>query len=214
MKTVTNISSSIIPMEKFPTKRWFTSSGDSLWYYHAPRGKVDLPTSSDFTSSLDPFVKPLVDFLHLRRVKTTPSCSGHSHDEDHFLKVWFKLARDAQSIKSKGLVLTDVENNRTFLFRDRDYQIPWRSFHDFFSDISKDQKRGYLGFWISDPHIKRNLRNILTDPSSTSSSFLEDKQNPDASLFSLTVIASDEGERKEEWSRWTEFIKDAFVGIF
>ena len=186
---------------------------DELWYYHGDRESISLPENPDFEDTVDPDLKPLVEFLHLRRIPTTPSCSGHFPDEDHFKKIWRKLTLEKDLIRTKGLPLEDVETGEKVLFKDPEYELPWEAFSEFFTKKSEHAKGGYLGMWVRDPVLKERLRHILTGPSKFN--YFREVGNLDqATLFALGVRQNDEDAQRKKWEEWTKRIKQAFLGLY
>lgn len=212
MKKRRKLSASVISTKLFPTRRWYRSR-DKLWYYHGPRKHVEIPEAVDFGESVDSDLEPLVRFLHLRRIPTTPSCQGHFDDRDHFEKVWRRLQEDSERIRGQGLRLEDVETGEQVLFQRSDYELPWGSLDAFYEDAGSNQQKGYIGFYVRDPEIKTHLRHILTGPSEFNF-FREAGDVGSRTLFALGVRKKDEEEQKKEWSRWTRKIRDAFLGLY
>lgn len=167
----------------------------------------------DFEGTVDPDLKRLVEFLHLRRIPTTPSCQGHFHPQDEFESVWKKLQKEQHTISGKGLVVSDVETGDNFLFKDEEYSLPWESFDEFYSDAGKNQQNGYIGFYVRDPDVVDHLRHLLTGPSKFN--FFREEGRVDSSvLFALGVQKKDIPTQRTEWRRWTKKIKDAFLGLY
>lgn len=200
-------------MPSYPTRRWYMVEGDELWYYHGARDKVEIPSGDDFDETVDEDLKPLVKFFHLRRIPTTPSCSGHSPTEKHFKKVWRKLRREADLICSKGLPLVDVETDEKVLFKNPDYKLDHQSFDGFYKEKVAHARNGYLGFYVRDPDVKHHLRHILTGPSKRNY-FREVGSIDNHSLFAVGVHQKDEDAQSEAWRDWTKKIKQAFLGLY
>lgn len=213
MKARPNLSASVIATAVYPAKKWYLRGKDESWYYHGPRKTVEADLQVDFDQTVDPDLQALVDFLHLRRIPTTPSCQGHFHPQEEFEGVWKKLQDESKIIRSKGLVLTDVESGKSVLLRNKKYDLPWSSFEEFYQDAGQNQQKGYIGFYVRDPDTIRHFRHLLTGPSRFN--FFREVGNVDnAVLFALGVRKNNEEEQRKSWKEWTKKIKDAFLGLY
>lgn len=208
-----DLSASVIPTAVYPAKKWYMVGDDESWYYHGPREVVEVDLQVDFDQTVDPALQELVDFLHLRRIPTTPSCQGHFHPQEEFESVWSKLKAEAQQIRENGLKLIDVETGEEVLFKDPNYKLPWNSFQDFYQVAGTNQQKGYIGFYVRDPGVVHHLRHLLTGPSKFNF-FREVGRIDNAVLFALGVRQKDEEEQRKAWRSWTKRIKDAFLGLY
>jgi len=211
---VQNLNPSVIPTSRFPSRRWYATKG-RLWYYHSPRKEVKIPSSVSFSETLDPLLEDLVLFLHLRRIPTTPSCSGHFRDEGHFRSIWERLQTEQDKIQSGGLPVYDVESGIQVLFKNTDYSLPWKNFDAFYAQAGTNQSHGYLGVWIQDRTLQGRLSRLLTEPAELGSSFLiAPGSDSGPYLFELRINEPNLESQTREWVIWTRRIKDAFLSIY
>lgn len=202
--SISGVSPSIIPMKEFPKHRWLYTE-DTLWYYHAPRnGEAPQIRNDDFEETVDPCLREFVEGLLGAGVQTMPSCQGHFYEEDHYRKIWQKMAAESEQIRSSGLVLRDDETAEDVLFRDESYQVPWESFEHFYAEAGEHQNAGFLGFVVEDVQLALALEEYPPDSSYT---LLRAEGEKDGRwLFDIFVKTPDPETQCEEWARVQEHV--------
>lgn len=143
IQTASQLETGLIPRQQFARRRWYHAS--NLWYYHRPGPLPKLQLNDRFYEIVDPDIRELCKLLHERGLGTAPSCSGHFHKKAYFVEVWEQLQREADQIRSTGLVVQDCETQQNILFQNPSHQLPWELFPDFREDLRNSQKGGYLG---------------------------------------------------------------------
>lgn len=143
MQVTTHLETGLVPRKHFARRRWYHAS--NLWYYHRPGPPPKLQLDRQFYELIDPDLRDLCRRLHERGISTAPSCSGHFHKAAYLVDVWDQLQREAEQIRTTGLVVQDCETKEDVLFRNPTHQLPWDMFRDFQEDLRTSQKGGYLG---------------------------------------------------------------------
>jgi len=213
VKTRSNLSASVIPTRRYPSRRWYYSNKDESWYYHGPRKRVVPNLSPDFDKTVDPALQPLVDYLHLRRISTTPSCEGHFSSVEEFEPIWKKISSDSEVIRTRGLPVSDVETGEKFLFKNKDYRIPWENYESFWEEAGTSQSQGYIGFYVRDTDYVRSLRHLITEPS-LYNYFRESGSVDKHILFTIGVRKTNSEDQSKEWNKWLVAIQQAFLGVY
>lgn len=150
LAVITHLEAGLIPRRTFPLRNWYYSN--PLWYYHAPAFEHQLEPNSNFFELVDPLLGELCRCLLNIGFCTTPSCQGHFYSQKRFEKIWVELNEEAELIRKSGLVVKDSENDQTFLFRQTNYQIPWKNFQEFYKQSNQQQSKGYLGIALPIQH--------------------------------------------------------------
>lgn len=135
-----------IPLHEMPKYEWWSSPFHSDWYYHTPRQDFVIDPKV-LEKTLDPCLKNLALLFLDYGLFTGPSCQGLHDDhnnQDKRERAYRSLIRDARAIKTKGLLLRNVENGDEILFYDPYYTLPW-SFNDFFYQ-AEDENHGHVGY--------------------------------------------------------------------
>lgn len=132
-----------MPLAQFSSRRWLYASPS--WYYHRPAPIPPLRIDRCFYELMDPDLRPLCSMLHGAGVATAPSCQGHFHRMRYFRDVWDELQSQRDAIRHGGLTVRDSETEIAYRFHDPRYQLPWRGFDDFYSDVAAQQQGGYIG---------------------------------------------------------------------
>jgi hypothetical protein len=155
-----NPTPDLIPHEKFHTGIWLQSVERPSWYYFAERPNDHMIINKDFIESVDEPLKDLVNFLHKKKIKTTPSCSGHNIDERDLEKIFQELKEDSAAIRSRGLKMKDVESGQVILFKDENYKLPWQK-RTFLKRVESYQHRGVLGICVGkNARLKEQLQRL------------------------------------------------------
>ena len=156
-----------IPLHLMPTKRWWSSQNHSLWYYHTPREEITVPNLDVLEKTLDPCLKELAIALNRMGCITLPSCQGmhdNNNNKNKRDKAYDYLQLDAQTIRSKGLVLTDVETGEYILYYDPTFTLPWTRARFQRKDTKQNnQPKGYLPFICFNPMILSILGIIIEE---------------------------------------------------
>lgn len=158
MRRVT-ASPGFVPHEMWDRFAWLLphEQRQEPWYYAAVLGEEPsargLPTDPNFLKTVDPALRSLVSWLHQHGIPTGPSCAGHKITTDVFEDIYAELERDAEVIQTTGLLLRDPETGEDYVFQDRDYELPWRSFKEFQQKANAHQPIGWLPFYTTDPRI-------------------------------------------------------------
>lgn len=144
-----------IPLQEMPRYEWWSSIYHSDWYYHTPRQHFEIDVDV-LERTLDPCLKPLALLLLEYGIFTGPSCQGLHDDhgnEDKREDAYRSLSDDAQVIRTRGLVLRNVENGDEIVYYDPNYELPW-SYDKFFKKAGTPDhgKVGYLPFYFNDEH--------------------------------------------------------------
>jgi hypothetical protein len=206
---IQGLRADLIPHCRWALQRWFYRT--SLWYYHAPSPKPQLKANSRFFELVDPELKEPCRILLENGIQTTPSCQGHFYKRSRFERIWRDLVRDSFRIAERGLTVRDSETDKIFLFRDRFFELPWRSFGQFYSEAASQQSRGYLGMLI--PFDRPMLaRRFDADRYRSHAArikfdrFLSERL--DAWVFGIHVWPHSPRHRRHEWRRVSQYIAD------
>ena len=82
------LNSDFIPHENFHKGFWLkTEKCQWFFFYESPR-EFNLPNNKNFYNTLDEDLKDIVIGLHSKNIPTTPSCSGHIKNDDHYEKIF------------------------------------------------------------------------------------------------------------------------------
>lgn len=181
-----------IPHEDFHKGLWLkTKKCPWFFFYETPR-EYTIPNNNSFYDTVDDDLKPLVELLHQNKIPTTPSCSGHIHDENHNSEL-FDSIKNISEYFGTGLTFNDPENKRKFFYKNKNFNLPWEK-NEFIDKISEYQGKGVLGFIDNN----KKLKNI--------SKILPIKKSGDVSLI-MTDNKSSKGITKN-WKEITEIIKN------
>jgi hypothetical protein len=156
-------SPGFVPHEAWDKFAWLVphEPREEPWYYAVPTGQRpqlrQLPSDPAFMRSVDPEIRPLVAWLHRQGVPTGPSCSGHDVDKRGFDDIYAGLERDAEEIRTIGVLLRDPEDGNDYVAMDEDYEFPWSSFEEFLAQAREHQPVGWLPFYTTDPRVKLAL---------------------------------------------------------
>lgn len=207
--TISDLRADLVPHNRWATRRWFYAN--PIWYYHRQSAAHEIRLSGRFYQLVDPDLRDVCHMLNDAGLHTTPSCQGHDYPRQRFEQIWQELQREAPAIRGEGLIVRDCENERPYLFRRADWQVPWPSFDAFFGEAAARQCEGYLGIVVppSRASVEAKLRH---DPYHTRWSALqiddEAGQELGGTLFGIHVKAPDGAERSREWQRFTRYVKD------
>jgi hypothetical protein len=200
-------------MRTFPLRKWYYAR--ALWYYHAPAIEHRLMADPKFFELVDPRLRELCRCLLEAGLQTTPSCQGHFHSRQRFATVWDELQREADLIRSGGLVVKDSETDEAFAFREPGYRLAWRDFESFREQASRQQEHGYLGIAIPNdqPELVARFREQHVAAEGV-------RIEPDAELavifgqpfVSVRVEACSREQRDAAWAAVTAHVKKLLRG--
>jgi hypothetical protein len=201
LPSVTGLESGIVSQRTFPLRKWYYAN--PLWYYHAPAIEHRLAADPKFFELVDPRLRELCRCLLAAGLHTTPSCQGHFHPRQRFERVWDELQREADLIRSGGLVVRDSETDQAYSFSQPDYRLAWRDFTSFHEQAGRQQTHGYIGFAI--PKDRPDLAARFRDPNRLSEGA---RIEPDAELEAIfkrpfVSIYVRSGSREERDATWT-----------
>jgi len=192
------ISPELIPHTQFHKGIWLLSSSRPHWYYFMKKCRHNKITNKYFLKSVDKPLKELVRFLHHKGIKTTPSCSGHHKGEKSFRKIYNALKKDKVQIRNGGLKLRDIETGKNYLYRDKDYMLPWNR-ETFLQDVLSYQKKGIIGIITGNKlKAKRKILNLKIDGAT-----IREKNS--------IILISTKEENPQVWKKITGEIKECFV---
>lgn len=188
------ITPELIDHTEFHTGLWLQNAANPGWYYFSKRKNPNIISRHSFIESVDKPLKDVVNFLHKNGIRTTPSCSGHLFPGHKIEKLYRSISVEADLIKSRGIYLKDVQTDKLFLFRNKNYELPW-SKTDFINSLMQYQTKGILGIRL---HRKLNAENILRETPDKVESYLRDNI-----LFFLCENANNE----KCWKEITALVK-------
>lgn len=143
------LQSDLIPHEKFHKGFWLkTNQCPWFFFYETPR-EFSIPKNKNFYLTLDDDLKNLVKYFHSKKIPTTPSCSGHIENDNHYSNIYDSLLETSDEIRKGGIELVNPESNRKFYYHNPKYKIPMKK-NDFVEGLRKYQKKGVLGFVDND----------------------------------------------------------------
>lgn len=135
----------LIPHQDFHKGYWLkTNQCPWFFFYEMPR-EYKIPKNKNFYLTLDDDLKELVHFFHSKNIPTTPSCSGHIEDDEHYNEIYKSLVDTTNDIKTGGVELINPESNKKFYYQNPKYSIPMSN-QSFVEQLRDYQKKGVLGF--------------------------------------------------------------------
>ena len=139
------LRSDLIPHEDFHKGFWLkTKKCPWFFFYESPR-EYSIPNVKNFYNTLDDDLKGLVTYLHSKNIPTTPSCSGHIENDDHYDEIYNSLINTKDKIRNDGIELFNPETNRKFYYQNENYKLPIGRMN-FLEQLRDYQKKGVLGF--------------------------------------------------------------------
>lgn len=156
----------LIPHEVFHKYDWYLSE-HSNWYFHKYSDNVNIITTGNkFIESVDDLLKPIINVLHDKGVRTTASCSGHFYSRDEYVKIFFQLEMIEQLIKTTGVEFTNIETGETLFIYNPEYKrLQYVDQETFVDKVIEYAKVGILGLKDSSSYFfnkfkEANLLNI------------------------------------------------------
>jgi hypothetical protein len=196
------ITPELIPHTKFHTGTWLRSSGQAGWYYFVKKRNRNVITSKNFLASVDEPLRELVNFLHKKGIRTTPSCAGHFLNEKDIEKVYRSLIRDGLKIRNGGLKLKDMQTGEEYCYREKTYTLPWNK-TDFTKRLNKYQHRGVLGIRLGN---RKKMKSAFLELTTKGFNIIE--RGP---LILILTKEKHPGDNKKKWKEITARIKEVLT---
>lgn len=136
----------LIPHEVFHKYDWYLSE-HSNWYFHKYSDNENIITTGNkFAESVDDLLKPIINVLHDKGIRTTASCSGHFYSRDEYVKVFFQLEMIEQLVKTTGVEFTNIETGETlFIYNPEHKRLQYVDQETFVDKVVEYSKVGVLG---------------------------------------------------------------------
>ena len=139
------LSADLIPHQNFHKGYWLKSNNCPWFFFYESPRQFLIPKDKRFYETLDDDLKNLVFKLHKKNISTTPSCSGHINNTNHYNEIYESL-RDAKNrIQNEGIIIKNPETNKKFFYSNKNYNLPFGK-QQFLEEIQDYQKKGVLGF--------------------------------------------------------------------
>jgi hypothetical protein len=189
-----------VPQSQMFLRRWFKPKTHAEWFYHAPLTKptVSNKQEHEIIKTLDEPLRDLFMFLSINGFKTLPSCSGHFLTKNDQRKKYNLFTNDLSTIKTKGLVVKDVENDKVYRYVNPNYLSPWNLFNEFSEQMENHAPIGYIGI-IQPP----NNIDMVDGPINIHT----DRKYFDIPVTHITVNNQKESDIKPNWSKVLEIAK-------
>ena len=123
---------------------WILARPGPVWYYHTPRGSAGAFGKTVWMDTVDEQIRPIVQWAHSLKMRTSPSCAGHSINLSSAAALFSQLELDAELIRRGGVCAVNVETGEKINVLDTEYQIPWTDYKDFLSELKDHQLEGYI----------------------------------------------------------------------
>jgi|LakMenEpi03Aug12_release.lakeMendotaPanAssembly.Ray.scaffolds.fasta_scaffold295924_3 hypothetical protein len=196
-----SVNPGFIAHEFFHRYTWLLPETHDKWYYYIPRENKNFDISyQNFSKSVDKDLKELVEFLHSKKMATTPSCAGHFHKPSEYYKVYKLLKEDEEKIKEEGMFFFDYEKGKYYFVRDEDYKIPFEP-DEFIIEGVDYQKKGVVGI------TSKNKENFDILKELKHENF---NKKIDGDIVIFTTHAENEKQNKNNWKSFTDLIKKSF----
>lgn len=196
-----SVNPGFIAHEFFHRYTWLLPETHDKWYYYIPRENKNFNISyQNFSKSVDKDLKELIEFLHSKKMATTPSCAGHFHKPSEYYKVYKLLKEDEEKIKEEGMFFFDYEKGKYYFVRDEDYKIPFEP-NGFIIERVDYQKKGVVGI------TSKNKENFDILKELKHENF---NKKIDGDIVIFTTQAENEKQNKNNWKSFTDLIKKSF----
>lgn len=139
------LSADLIPHQDFHKGYWLKSNNCPWFFFYESPRQFLIPKDKGFYETLDEDLKNLVVKLHKKNIPTTPSCSGHIYNTNHYGKIYESLRDEKNTIQNKGIIVKNPETNKKFFYSNKNYNLPFGK-QQFLEEIQDYQKKGVLGF--------------------------------------------------------------------
>jgi hypothetical protein len=190
------ITADFIPHTKFHKGSWLLPIKRPNWYYFKEQKRKNIISNKDFLQSVDGPLKELVEYLHKKGIKTTPSCAGHQINEKNFEKIYDSLKEDKKDICNNGLVLEDCESGKVYIYKNKKYQLPW-SKKNYLKEVMEYQKEGVIGIKLRNKKLRKEVLKIKIPKVKIK------KKNTVLLIFTK----NNNGNNRSKWKRITKKIK-------
>jgi hypothetical protein len=191
----------MIPHDRFHLGSWLRSTEHPTWYYFSEKRNPNKITNRSFLSSVDGPLRELVEFLHKKNIRTTPSCAGHHIGERHLEKIYSGIEKDACIICDEGLRLEDIETGEIHYCCEKNYVLPWNK-EEFVEKLSLYQQKGVIGLHLTNKSkLTQKILELDIEGVST------EKKN---SILLIYANGNREGDNRSEWCQTTKEIKRIF----
>jgi hypothetical protein len=200
---VMKISPDLIPHRQFHTGIWLQSANNPDWYYFSKKKTANTISNSEFIASVDEPLRELVQFLHSKGIKTTPSCSGHHISSRNFKAIYEELEKDRHAIRNGGLKIKDIESGKLFLYKDAKYELPWNE-KEFIEQAGIYQQNGVLGIRTGN---RKRIKEKLLQLEIPSVQVVDKKPV----LLILTSASGTDADIRNTWKEVTRQVK-AIIG--
>jgi hypothetical protein len=196
-----SVNPGFIAHEFFHRYTWVLPENHDKWYYFIPRENKTFDTTyKNFSKSVDKDLKELIEFLHLKKMTTTPSCAGHFHKPSDYYKVYKLLKKDEEKIKDEGLFFFDYEKGKYYFVKDEKYKIPFQA-EEFILEGIDYQKKGVIGI------TSKNKNKIDIFKELNHENF---NKKIDGDIVIFTIKSENEKQNKNNWKSFTSLIKKSF----
>ena len=157
--------------------------------------------------TIDPCLVSLVAFLIQRGVLTGSSCQGH--DEDNLIdQRYSNHLYDIQQVRTKGLVVTDIETEEQYLWHDPQYTSPYHNVEDMYNVISSTEVKGALTVYLSQEDFKVfHELSPMIDALGFDMIVPDNYQTEDIIEMTITTSAQSEQEICEKWNALENLLK-------
>lgn len=193
IRPISGLRADLAPHHEWATRRWFYAN--PIWYYHRQCAAHEIRAGGRFYQLVDPALREVCRLLNDAGLRTTPSCQGHSYPRLRFEQIWAELTREAPAIRGDGLIVRDCENDEPYLFREADWEVPWRSFAAFYDEAAAHQTEGYLGIIVA-PGMRHLAGELRRHPYGTPWSALAPEAGAGAELGGHALQRPREGIRR------------------
>lgn len=194
-------SAELIPHNQFHKGSWLLPVKNPNWYYFLRKENKNEIDNRSFIQSVDAPLKEMVEFLQVRRIKTTPSCSGHFRSREEYKAVYEALENDRRYIISGGLDLKDIETEEIYTYRNKNYRLPWDKY-EFLNQVMQYQHKGILGIRMPEGKLKQRMLNTHCEGIRIS--------EQDGIVF-LEVNEINQRDNEWSWKQITECVKRMFI---
>jgi hypothetical protein len=197
------ITPDLIPHSEFHKGSWLLPVDREDWYYFRRNKKHNTIHNKRFIGSVDRPLRPLIEWLRSKGIRTTPSCSGHHLSKTSIAKIYHNLELDEHIIRNEGLLLKDVESGKCYCYQDKKYALPW-SQKQFIDGLTSYQQNGVLG--IRTGRIKKLKEKILELPHLLEKNDMHIKVKEEGSLIFIFTCEASQAAIMKTWKLITKEI--------
>ena len=192
----------LIPQNKFHYGEWLLS--DNGWYYFYPCERENIiPINKNFYLTVDEPLIEIIEHLHNLSIPTTPSCSGHFNDLKFNLDLYDNILNDNQKITTKKIKLYNPENNKKYLYSNKNFSMPWNK-KEFLNSIFDYQTKGVIGIF----DIDKKIFNFLLEKLNVNrNKTIKISHDPNKSITLILTYPTSNIELLYNWKNVTKIIK-------